>query len=171
MADQSTRIDAMNADHAMARQPVLKTLLRAPIAGLGCHLTRDQPFGMGLVSFLIVRIDTGVAQLGVGESDQLPRITGIGHHLLISGHSRVENNLTHHAASGSTRQARKHRSVGEHQQRRLPGCSSSHEQTGPFSNARVLILPRRGSGPCSNAEGDPRPSHLAAPTAPAELRL
>ena len=57
---------------------------------------------MRFLRLLIIRVDSGVSQLGIGERDQLPGIAGIGHHLLVTGHTRVEDHLTDHAAAGTT---------------------------------------------------------------------
>ena len=61
--------------------------------GRGSELASDQTSGVRHISFLILGIDTGIAQLGIGEGDQLTRVTGIREHLLVAGHPGVENHF------------------------------------------------------------------------------
>ena len=69
---------------------------------------------MGMVSLLIIPIHAGVSQLGVGEGDQLPGIGRVRQDLLVSGHSGVEHDLTHHGAAVPERVTRENRAIGQH---------------------------------------------------------
>jgi hypothetical protein len=60
-------------------------------------------------------IGADIADVGEGEIDDLPRIGGIGHHLLISGHRGVEAKLADRLALRPEAAAPDHCPVGQYQ--------------------------------------------------------
>ena len=56
---------------------------------------------MNLIGFRILSIYTHVANVRIGQRDNLPTITGVGQDLLVPGEGRVENDLSHGGADGT----------------------------------------------------------------------
>ena len=79
---------------------------------------------MGLGRLDVLFVGTDVADVREGEGDDLPRVGGIGHHLLVSGHGGVEAQLADRLALGAEAPAPDRPAVGENDdsRRARPGC-------------------------------------------------
>ena len=65
------------------------------------HQTRG-PYGCGL---FILHIGAGIADMRVGQGDDLLRIGGVGKDFLITAHRGIKDHLTHRGALSTYRQA------------------------------------------------------------------
>jgi len=68
-----------------------------------------------LGSFNVLRVDAIVANVGVGQRDDLLTVTRVRQNFLVAGHGRVEHDLTDCRAWGSNGISNKHRAVCERQ--------------------------------------------------------
>jgi hypothetical protein len=59
----------------------------------------------------VLVIDPGVADMGIGQGDDLPRIGWIGENFLIAGQRGIEDHLTDGHAFGADGTATKYRAV------------------------------------------------------------
>ncbi len=96
-------------------------------------LAHDAAEREGLVALDVLGIGADIADVREGEVDDLPRIGGIGHHLLIAGHGGVEAHLAHGIALGAESPAPDSRTIGENE-----------NAGGSFGSAREGIGHRRG---------------------------
>ena len=68
-------------------------LLRAPVGADPRKLAHDQALNIGPRGLVIVLVGAVVADLGIGENDDLAGIGGIGEDFLIAGNGSVKNNF------------------------------------------------------------------------------
>ena len=61
----------------------------------------------------VFRINPSIANMGVGQCDDLAAVAGISKDFLISGHGGIENHLSHRMAFRTDRHALKDGSVRE----------------------------------------------------------
>ena len=71
---------------------------------------------MQCVCLHVLLVDAVVAQLGIGEGDNLTRIRRIAHDLLVTHHGRVEHNLAEGLALRSNTSAPEGRAVLKRQE-------------------------------------------------------
>src|SRR5207237_2730762 len=83
-AHQPPRVDALEPDHAVPREPGPQRLVRAPVGRLARYPPRDEPRHLRRVGLLVAVMDTIVAQLGDGEGHHLARIGRVGEDFLAS---------------------------------------------------------------------------------------
>ncbi|MCY1292362.1 hypothetical protein D9M70_415830 [compost metagenome] len=95
-AGQPAGIDAGDGDGAVFLQVVGQRLLVAPVAGDQRQVADDQAGGPHLLGFGVFRGGAGVADVRVGQGDDLLGVGRIGKDFLIAGHGGVE----HHFANG-----------------------------------------------------------------------
>ena len=74
-------------------QEIVGLVVRAPVAGDRRKFADDQPFDVRLAGFVIVGIGAVVADLRVGEDDDLAGIGRIGEDFLIAGDGGIENDF------------------------------------------------------------------------------
>ena len=65
------------------------------------------------VDSLVLRVDAGVADVRIGQRDDLAAVGGIGEDLLVAGHRGVEHDLADRQPGCADGAAPKHRPVGE----------------------------------------------------------
>ena len=112
-AGQLARIDASNGNDTVLLQVGRQVLLATPARGNQRQVTNDQASGEIGIGFKIFRIATGVADMRVGQRDDLTAIGGIGKDFLVAGHSGVEHHLATGNAISADGLALENRSVGE----------------------------------------------------------
>ncbi len=110
-------VDAGDADDVVGREVGAEIGGRAEIGNHARQIADDEPRRERLPRLDVFRVDADVADVRIGERDDLSRIRGIGEDLLISGHRRVEHDLTCRMSDGADRHAAKDRAVGERQYR------------------------------------------------------
>ena len=133
---------------------------------------------MGAIRFLIGGVDPGIAQFGVGEGDQLPGVTRVGHDLLIAGHAGVEHHFSDGRAPGPEGLTAQHGAVGQHQQGSGSGLAHGFRAVdsiilqrglaGQRAAAQELASQLRWQWPAGPNSGQRLPSRSnQRPTAPA----
>jgi len=93
----------------------MRRLGRAPV---GCDLRKlahDQRFDVRLAGLFVVEIRADIADVRIGETDDLPGITRVCENFLITGEAGVENDFTAAARDRARRAAIKYASVLERQ--------------------------------------------------------
>ena len=98
---QSPRVHIGNRNDPLIGQVLLKRSLCAPTAGAPWRLPDDEPGGPHAARLHVLEVDARVADLRIGQGNDLPGIGGIGKNLLVTGHRRIEN----HLADGHARYA------------------------------------------------------------------
>ncbi len=79
------------------------------------QVAHHQACGMDAFRFDVLDIDAGVADVRVGQGDDLPGIRRVGEDFLIAGECGVEHHFTARDAIGADRLAAKNRAVSENQ--------------------------------------------------------
>ena len=78
----------------MTGEVIVKGLTAPEIGRLTAHLANNNPPERGSTRFLIIRINSVVANQRVGHHHHLPIVGGIGKNLLVAGQGRIEDNLS-----------------------------------------------------------------------------
>jgi len=71
----------------------LGRLGRTPIRRKLGEFTNDQRLNIGTGGFFIVEIGADIANVGIGQANNLTRITGISENFLITGKAGIENDF------------------------------------------------------------------------------
>ena len=102
VTDERARVDACDRGHAAVGQPVEPAALgtrRILAVDRLAHDRRTRPRPLGLHR---LGADAVIANVRVGEGDQLAGEAGVGHRLLVAGHAGREDDLAHGVAVGAT---------------------------------------------------------------------
>ena len=95
--------------------------------------------GVDRIRLDVLGVDAGVADVRIGERDDLPGVRRIGQDLLVARHRRVEDDFAGRIAGGADRNAPKHRAVREREHCRC----RCHQGVLPVLSRRS---PARGAG-------------------------
>ena len=101
LARQFARVQAGNGDCARAAQVVGQGAGATEIGGYQGQIADDESSRLHLVRLLILGIDAVIADVRIGERDDLLAITRVGQDFLVTGHSRIENHLANAGAGGT----------------------------------------------------------------------
>ncbi|KFB69115.1 MAG: hypothetical protein CAPSK01_001306 [Candidatus Accumulibacter vicinus] len=112
-ACQLARVDPGNRNHAVFLQIRGQCLLQTPIRCPNRQVTNHQPCGMVARRFEVLGITANVADMRIGQGDDLATVRGIGQYFLIASHRRVEHDFTAGTASGADRQTAENRAVSQ----------------------------------------------------------
>src|SRR5690348_5218316 len=93
-ADEFTGVDLCNDRYVIGGEKMFGAFLGAPVAGNGRDLADYQAFNEGLDGFVIGQIGAIVADLRIGEDNDLTAIGRIGENFLITGDGGIEDHLT-----------------------------------------------------------------------------
>jgi hypothetical protein len=133
MADERARINIPDDRNFVAIEIELGGFGGAPVRGDLRELTDDERFDVGMRRFLIVEIGSYVADMRIGQADDLAGVTGIGENFLVTGEAGIENDFAAAARDGAGSAAVKDAPVFEGESGRsvrnfgqfvLPGSSS-----------------------------------------------
>ncbi len=104
VADDGAGVDAADPRHAAVGEPVEPAALRGGnvLAVLG--IAHDDAAGVDAIGLHRRGGDAVVADQRVGEDDDLPRVRGIRHRLLVPGHPSVEDHLPGNRTPSGTSQ-------------------------------------------------------------------
>lgn len=132
----------------MPLQIFLCGLLRAPVGGQWSELSDYQGLDIRSIGFLIVLVGADVADMGIGQADNLTGIAGIGEDFLITGEAGIENNFAAATGASARRATTKYASVLERQRGwRVSQCGQRFLlQSLPPSVAYAGIAPIRDTG-------------------------
>ena len=93
MADERAGIEIGDDGNAGLRKKCARFFVRAPVAGDAGELADDQAFDIRLRRFVIGGAGSVVADLRVGENDDLAGIGRIGEDFLIAGDGGIEDDF------------------------------------------------------------------------------
>jgi hypothetical protein len=111
--DQRARVDIPDDGNFVAIEIELRAFAGAPVGSNLRELANDERFDVRARSFFILEIRADIADVGIGETDDLPGIAGIGENFLVTGEAGIENDFTAAARDGAGRAAVKYAPVFE----------------------------------------------------------
>src|SRR5690606_2675640 len=114
-AGQATGIDIGNADNILGGEVFGEALFTAEVAGKQRQVANHEAGGPDGVTFSIFRIDTGVADMGISQGDDLLRIGRVGQYFLVSGDGGIEHHLTNRQTFSTNCSATKNAAVFKNQ--------------------------------------------------------
>ena len=152
VAGEAAGVDAGDARHAVAPEEGVEVAVAAPAAAAAGQLADDDAPAERPAALVVGRRHAVVADVGVGEGDDLPGVGGVGDDLLVARQHRVEHHL---AAGHAVRAAR----------RRWPRPRTSCRRPAPAAPparraAAVIAGPRRR--PRRARPGQQRVAHPSA---------
>ncbi len=116
-AGEAARVDAGDRHHPFVAQSLGQSAAHAEVARQKRHVAHHQPGGHHPVGFEVFVVDADVADVRIGERDDLPGITRVGENFLIARHRGVEHHLTDGVTGRTDALAVEHRSVGKDEDR------------------------------------------------------
>ena len=114
-ARELARVDVRDRDDLAALQEALQRLGGAPVASTARQVANDQAGGVDGAGFEVFGIGAGVADVRIGQRDDLPAVRRVGEDFLVAGHGGVEHHLAGRVALGADGTAVKHSAVFERQ--------------------------------------------------------
>ncbi len=93
MSNERTRIDIPDHGNLLSIQIELRRLRRPPIRRNLRKLAHDQRLNVGARRFLVIEIRANIANVRIGQADDLPGITWVGENFLIAGKTSIENDF------------------------------------------------------------------------------
>ena len=93
VADEGAGVDLGQNRDGVALHVLVGHLLGAPVGADGGELADDQAFDIGPGGLIVGAIGAVVADLGVGEDDDLAGIGGIGGDFLVTGERSIKNDF------------------------------------------------------------------------------
>ena len=114
-AGEFAGIDSGNRRDVLIAQVTGQVLAHAEIARADRQIADDQSGGEDLVRLGVFRIDADIADVRIGQRDDLPAIRRIGQDFLIAGHRGVEHHFTGCMGLRADRIPAEYRAVGEHE--------------------------------------------------------
>src|SRR3984885_11638102 len=93
MPHQCPRIDIGQHRHLELLQVLFGHLLRAPIRTHLRKLAYDEPFNPGTRSFVVFLVGAVVADLRVGQDNDLSRIRWVGEDFMVAGDGSIKNDF------------------------------------------------------------------------------
>ena len=119
VAGEAARVDPGDARHAVPAQVVVEAVGRPPVRPAAGQVADDDAAGEGSPALVVVGVDPVVADVRVREGDDLPRVAGVGQHLLVARQHGVEHDLAAGDSAGglgADQLALERGAVGEDQQ-------------------------------------------------------
>ena len=113
MPSQSPRVEAGYGRDAPFFQVIAQGLRLAKITGAQRQVTNDQPCCMDAGGLRVLGINPDIADVRIGQRDQLIAIGRIGQDFLIASHRRVEHDLADPDRIGADGCAPEHRTVSQ----------------------------------------------------------
>ena len=93
VADQGAGIDLGEDGNGVALHVLIGDLLGAPVGADGGELADDEAFNVRPGSLVIGAVGAVIADLGIGEDDDLAGVGGVGSDFLVTGKGSIKNNL------------------------------------------------------------------------------
>ena len=137
---QLAGVDLGDGDHVAAVEELRQRLGGAPVRVQQRQVADHEPGGMDRVRLEVVRVGPGIADVGIGERDDLAGIGRVGQDFLVARHGGVEHHLARRGPGGADGNAAEHGAVLESQN---SGCrhdcasvAGLHTTCGPVSRVR-----------------------------------
>jgi hypothetical protein len=104
MTDERARINIPDSGNLMTVQIELRRFRRPPVRGDLRKLAHNERFNVRPRRLLVVKIGTHIADVRIGQADDLARIAGVGENFLIASEAGIENDFAAAArdSAGST---------------------------------------------------------------------
>ena len=115
VADECAGIKIPDDRNLVAVQIKMRGFGGAPVRSDLGEFTHDERFDVRLACFFIVEIRANISDVGIGQTNNLPGVAGIGEHFLIAGEAGIENNFSAAARDRASRAAVKYAPVLERQ--------------------------------------------------------
>ncbi len=115
------RVDVGDADDLVGGEIRAQITGRPEARDEPRQIADHEPGSVGPARLDVLGIHADVADVRVGERDDLPGVRRIGEDLLVARHRRVEHDFADGVAGGADRRAAKHRAVGKRENRRHSG--------------------------------------------------
>ncbi len=103
MADERAGVQVVDGGNSVALEILLRGFAGAPVGSQGGKFADHEAFDVRLAGFLVVEIGADVADVRIGEADDLAGITGVGENFLIAGMAGIENDFAAAARARSGR--------------------------------------------------------------------
>lgn len=113
MQYQGARIDVPDDWNLVTVQVKLGRLGRSPVGSNLGEFANNQRFDVRTGGLFIVEIGPDVADVGIGQANNLSGIARIGENFLVTGKAGIENNFATPAGDGAGRAAVKYAPVFE----------------------------------------------------------
>ena len=110
-ACERTRIDTLYSGHSMLEEKIMKISLRAPVARERAQLFDDEPPHLRGFTLDVEQVGSVISDEWISHRHDLASVGGIGKHLLVAGHCRVEADFARLRSRRTKRFAPKNRSV------------------------------------------------------------
>jgi hypothetical protein len=120
-AGEAPGVDPGDGDHPMGFEIGAEILRGAEIRRRAWHLAQDQPGDVHLARLGVLGVGAHIADVRVGQGDDLLPVGGIGEDLLIAGHRRVEDHLAGRLPADANGNAFENRAISECEQGRFGG--------------------------------------------------
>ena len=104
-------IDALYPGHSMPKEKVMKISLRAPVTGKRAQLFDDEAAHLWRFTLDVEQVGAIISDEWISHRDDLASVGGIGKHLLVAGHCRIEADFARLRPRRTKRLAAKNRSV------------------------------------------------------------
>ena len=143
VAGEPTGVDGADAGHAVATQVAVEVAVAAPVAAASGQLPHDHAAAERPAALVVGLGHAVVADVRVGEGDDLPGVGRVRDHLLVAGEDGVEHHLAGRDPArriGPDRLALEHGPVGQHQPC-FPDAHRAHLRPRPRRNWRDLAAP------------------------------
>jgi len=101
VAYEGAGIDIPNGGNFVAIQIELGGFGRAPVRGNLRELAHDERFNVRAGGFFIVEIRADIADMRIGQTDDLAGVTWVGENFLITGETGIENDFATAARDGA----------------------------------------------------------------------
>jgi len=113
---QAAGIDSGKRDDAMLAEIIGQALLFAEIRIADRQVADNQPGRVYARRLDVFGIDADIADMRIGQGNDLARIAWVGQDFLVTGHRGIEHDLANRMAGGTDRIATKNRAVSERKQ-------------------------------------------------------
>src|SRR5208282_4466713 len=115
MAHERARVHVPDDRDVPALQILLRGFAGAPVGRNGGELADDEGLDVGVRGLFIEAVGADVADVGIGEADDLAGVTRIGEDFLVAGERSIENDFAAAARAGAGKAALKYAPVFERQ--------------------------------------------------------
>ena len=117
MTHERARVNIADDRDAVAFEVLLRGFTRPPIGGEHGEFADDERLDIRLGRFFVVEVGANVADVRIGEADDLARIARIGENFLVTSKASIENDFAATAGASARRTAVKYSSVLERESR------------------------------------------------------
>ena len=101
VAHQRARIDVPEDGDFVAVQVKLYRCRRAPVRGNLGKLANNEGLDVRAPGLFVFKIGTDIPDVGIGKTDDLASVAGVGEDFLVTGEAGVENDLATAARDGA----------------------------------------------------------------------